>query len=216
MDYALLRKYSQVFQSAHLGADCRRVYAARRQALLCNLSSVCFFAGVERAPGSEEVWAYNYERRIQDPAFLYLTGVNQPGAFLVLDPLSREPEAREILFLPEKNPSREFWEGALLGLSPADSGESLRELTELTGFKTIYPARQFWTWVRKRISEIHRDNVFGFWHEYTDAQTHRVRQVKDDHNWAFRTRLSAIVRKGAPHITLQSVASLHFHHRLRL
>ena len=216
MESALSRKYSQVFQSAHLGADPRRVYSARRQALLGNLSSLCLFAGVERVPGSEEVWAYNYERRIQDPAFLFLTGVNQPGAFLVLDPLSRDPDMREILFLPEKNPSREFWEGAMLGISAADPAASIRELIALTGVRSVLPARQFWGWIRKRVAEIHRDHIFGFWHEYTDGQTHKLRQIKDDHNWAFRTKLATVLQKVAPNIALQSVAPLHLHHRMAL
>ena len=41
----------------------------------------------------------------QEPNFYYLTGWNQPGAVLVIDP------ARDLLFLPAKNPDAEKWTG---------------------------------------------------------------------------------------------------------
>jgi Xaa-Pro aminopeptidase len=43
---------------------------------------------------------------LQEPNFYYLTGWNQPGAVLVIDP------SREILFLPAKDPEAEKWTGA--------------------------------------------------------------------------------------------------------
>lgn len=41
----------------------------------------------------------------QEPNFYYLTGWQEPGAVLLLDP------GREILFLPRRNPEQEKWTG---------------------------------------------------------------------------------------------------------
>jgi len=215
VESALLRKYSQVFQSNRLGAKACELYAQRRRALLENLSSLCVFAGVDRFPGGEEVWSYSYDRHIQDPAFLYLTGVNQPGAFLALDPQASDPDAREVLFLPAKQSDREFWDGAMLGLAE-DAGESLAEMQVLTGFATILPARLFWNWVRERLPKLHRDHVFAFWHEYLDPLSHKLRQTKTDHNWVLHTKLQKVMQRVAPQMELRSVAPLHMHLRIPL
>lgn len=64
----------------------------------------------------------------QDKNFWYLTGVESPGAVLVMDAAS----GREILFLPEPAPRREGWEGELW-----DSGDAW--VGELTGFEDVRP-----------------------------------------------------------------------------
>lgn len=57
----------------------------------------------------------------QDKTFWYLTGVESPGAALVM----HAPSGREILFLPAPNPGKEAWEGEIW-----DSGDGwVRELT---------------------------------------------------------------------------------------
>lgn len=45
----------------------------------------------------------------QDPNFYYLTGVEEPGAILVLAP--KEHSRKEILLLPPRNPEEERWTG---------------------------------------------------------------------------------------------------------
>ncbi len=53
----------------------------------------------------------------QDSDFWYLTGLDEPEAVLVLRP-GRE-SGEQLLFLREKNPERERWDGARLGLDGA-------------------------------------------------------------------------------------------------
>jgi len=213
---ALLRKYSQVFQSAWLGTSPREVYAQRRRVLLDNLSSVCVFAGVERIPGSEESWSYNYDRHIQDPAFLYLTGINQPGCLLVLDPLAPKGSAHEILFLPPKRSEREFWDGAMLGVPKDDDAVVLQEMRDLTGFSDIRSAKDFHAWIRDRVTHLRRNHLFAYWHEYVDAQSQELRQGQNDHNWELRVRLQKLLKQNAPQVQLRTVAPLHMHHRIPL
>jgi Xaa-Pro aminopeptidase len=68
-----------------------------------------------------------------DNNFFYLTGIKEPGAFLVLYPKSQMK--KEMLFLPSQNPGRERWEGK--SLKPG------KEAQELTGIETILSVDEF-------------------------------------------------------------------------
>ncbi len=90
----------------------------------------------------------------QNNAFFYLTGVDTPGAFLVLLPpdlrasaaFRNSPgEVSELLFLPARNPNAELWMGPRLG--PGDETE------KLTGIEKVMDAGGFWpaltAWLRR-------------------------------------------------------------------
>lgn len=66
----------------------------------------------------------------QDKVFWYLTGIESPGAWLVMDCAS----GREMLLLPDPNRFAEMWEGELW-----DAGDAW--VKELTGFSEVRPAR---------------------------------------------------------------------------
>ena len=61
-----------------------------------------------------------------DNNFFYLTGIKEPGAFLVLYPKSQMK--KEILFLPSHTPVRERWEGKSMG--PGEEAQEMRKLIE--------------------------------------------------------------------------------------
>jgi Xaa-Pro aminopeptidase len=65
----------------------------------------------------------DYEFR-QDSHFLYLTGIAQEGAVLVLMPGNKT--SREILFVREPNPRREHWNGHLLTKDEATAESGIR------------------------------------------------------------------------------------------
>jgi Xaa-Pro aminopeptidase len=72
--------------------------------------------------------------------FWYLTGLNEPGACLVLLPGKDGEEPRSVLFLRERDKLREIWDGRRLGLERApgtlgvDAAMDIEELwTELPG-----------------------------------------------------------------------------------
>jgi Xaa-Pro aminopeptidase len=73
----------------------------------------------------------DYEFR-QDSDLLYLTGIAQEGAILVLMPGNRTQ--KEILFVREANPRREHWNGHSL---------TKDEATAASGIKTVYYAGEF-------------------------------------------------------------------------
>ena len=67
----------------------------------------------------------------QENNFYYLTGWNEPGAVLLLLPANtKQPSHGEILFLPEKNASRERWTGPRTGPDEPD-------LDQKTGFADV-------------------------------------------------------------------------------
>jgi len=73
----------------------------------------------------------DYEYR-QDSNQLYLTGVAQDGAILVLMPGNKTH--KEVLFVREPNPRREHWNGHLLTKDEASAA---------TGIKTVYYVGEF-------------------------------------------------------------------------
>jgi Xaa-Pro aminopeptidase len=86
-----------------------------------------------------------HEGFYQEPNFYYLTGWEEPGAILVLTPEVDKDEPalqqraklpREILFLPQRVPSKEKWTGRKLG--PSDPG-----VAQTTGFANVMPAERF-------------------------------------------------------------------------
>jgi len=127
----LFKTYSQVYFSEGLGCKAPLFYAKRRQKHLKKLNSLCIYAS-------------------GNPEFLYLTGINQNGIILVLDPIAQ----KEILFLPEKDSKKEFWNGIQLGL-PAP------HIEDITGFKDIFSIKTFNSWLKNRIAGLKRKHIFS-------------------------------------------------------
>jgi Xaa-Pro aminopeptidase len=109
------------------------------------LDSLCVYASVEKE---------SEERICQNPEFLYLTGINQSGAILVLDPCAGKQQKREILFLKKKDAKKEFWNGIRLGLPSA-------YIKKITGIETILPLEEFNSWFKKRIVSLKEKYVYS-------------------------------------------------------
>jgi len=184
----LLRKYSQVFLSRGLGEDAPKVYAKRRLSLVRSLGGMGVLTGVPSIPGSESTWFYSYDPHYQDPAFLYLTGINQVGCLWAWD------GKEEYLFLPPRRPEREFWDGTMLALSEDLSNRS--ELMQLTGFRQILPSADFPKWLASHLRNLGKGTLWSYWFD----------AIKD-HHIAQRTYLSAQQRKYASRSKLESMAA---------
>ena len=119
-------------------------YAKRRQRHLKKIDALCVYASVQKEG----------EGRIcQNPEFLYLTGINQSGAILVLDP-NAKGQKREILFLGKKDAKKEFWNGIRLGLPSSN-------VKKITGFKTILPLEEFNSWFKKRVASLKEKHIYS-------------------------------------------------------
>ena len=194
-DFSLAKAYSQVFVSS-FKHDFREIYRARRNALMEKLDSVCVFAGMPVEPGGEEAFTSTWTKFIQEPAFLFLTGVNQAGCFLLLDPASKS----EVLFVPKKDPFKEFWVGKRIGYLEGNSEAAL-----LTGFADVRPADDFYK-VLESLTQRKgaKKFIYAFFHE----------KFQSDHNWKFRQKLERILRPKK--VGVKCVADLHWELRLPL
>lgn len=195
----LAEAYSQVFISSK-NYDSKAIYAKRRREFMRKMDSFCVFAGMPREPGCEEAFVQTWTRMVQEPAFLYLTGVNQAGCTLVLDPRKK----RAVLFVPQKDPFKEFWVGKRLGI--AGKGD---EVSKITGIKDVRPANELWGFIDSLAKEYStgknaKDHAYAYFFE----------KFQGDHNRTLRSNLQARLRKFT--MTVKSCAGKHFEQRLVL
>jgi Xaa-Pro aminopeptidase len=108
------------------------VYAARRAKLAASVDAPIVLTGLNGREVDSQSYVF-----AQEENFYYLTGHNEEGAGLILLPAADSKAkrddwegGREILFLPEKNPAREKWDG--VRMSPSDPGIQAR-----TGFADV-------------------------------------------------------------------------------
>jgi Xaa-Pro aminopeptidase len=103
---------------------------ARRNALLARMGPG---VAVLRSAGERDIesdYPQDSDFR-QDNDFFYLTGLETPGSYLVLQVRDSAP-ARVILYLPARDTAQERWTGPKLGPGP--------EATALTGIDDVRPA----------------------------------------------------------------------------
>lgn len=164
--------------------------------MLKELDSFCVFSGIPMDPGSEEAYVQTWNKMIQDPAFMYLTGINQAGCYLLLDPKTNE----EILFVPPKDPFKEFWNGKRLGYLDGD-----HDVARVTGIKDVRPVDELMDTVVVRAKKLPKGSY---------AYAYYFEKFKDDHNDRFKRQLLKAL-KGTG-ISLKSAAALHWQLRLPL
>ncbi|MCF0225253.1 MAG: aminopeptidase P family protein [Fibrobacter sp.] len=190
-------QYSQVFVSSNEYSS-KALYRKRRLALMKKLDSLCVIAGIPKDPGSEESYTETWNRFVQDPAFLFLTGVNQAGCYLLIDPKT----SKEILFVPNKDAYKEFWFGKKLGFY-----EGVCDVKKVTGIDDVRSSDEFYDVLKmfagaqaKRAKG--KNFIYAFFYE----------NFKDDHNDQFRKQL----KKHLVDFEIKSMASIHFELRLPL
>ena len=109
-----------LFQIVDIRADENFYFRARRDALMKKIAgSVAVLKGAPAPPA--------YAPFRQDNNFYYLTGIEIPGAFLVIDALSRHT----ILFLPPADKKQEEWEGPRLLPGPEAGIDDVLEVSSL-------------------------------------------------------------------------------------
>jgi len=114
-------------------------FAARRQALaeVIGDDSIAVLFGAE---GSGEA------PFVQEDNFLYLTGLDQPDAILVITP--GDERRSETLYLPRRNRSRERWVGPFFGPGDTDAATGVpdperQETLDATGVGAVRPIEDF-------------------------------------------------------------------------
>ena len=195
VEKSISKPYSQVFISSDR-YNSKNLYRKRRKAMLKELDSFCVIAGIPMDPGTEEAYVQIWNKMVQEPAFMYLTGINQAGCYLLLDPKTDE----EILFVPPKDPFKEFWNGKRLGYLEGDN-----EVARITGIADVRPVDELMDTVVARAKKLPKGSF---------AYAYYFEKFKEDHNDRFRHQLLKALKPTG--IKLKSAAALHWNLRLPL
>ncbi len=218
---ALLKKYSQVFPIGTAGSTMPQILIQRRKAHLAKLDSFAVFSGLPREPGAEHLWVMSGLRIFQEPALMHLTGINQTQIILILNPFSKDE--KEILFVPQKDPKKEFWDGVRLGLAKANSdsyAEDKSAITTLTGITCVKPIQDFVAYFQKLVKANKKGFAYTLFHSYpntsqkfepksesktnsksdskqkpkTEKKPPKILETKSDYNWVFKEYLEKLSR----------------------
>ena len=178
----MLEAYSQVFipPGGEFDGKSAGILRARRGALLARLPLPTLVQGPEREPGAEFSWWSAPRGQAQDPEMVYLTGINQPGFALFLDPTAPEGE-RETLFVPARDLDREFWNGLAFGMDcsdPASPAKPDEALAALTGIGRQLPAAELPAFLDRLAKS--RSEVGFYFHQYGKGSGGARNELRDD------------------------------------
>lgn len=209
-----LQELSRVFVTGLAGPLARDVYATRRAQHLDAAEHPWVFHGLEQEPGAEHDWVFPGVRIFQEPSVQYLTGLNQTGVSLVLVPGKRGAASSTVLFLPAKDPSREFWDGVRIGLFEDDSPAARRNLAELRTLLRIQDIRPSSS-LPEYLDELARKHkrIGVFHHRYRDGNG-AERTLRTDASWTFARLVAGIARRHGSEVV--SIAEEHFRLRMPL
>jgi len=214
VEKARLQELSRVFITGLAGPLARDVYAMRRSQHLDAAEVPWVFQGLEREPGAEHDWILPGVKLFQEPSIQYLTGLNQLGVSLVLVPGRRSTGAKAVLFLPPKDPAREFWDGVRLGLLEGNTvaaRQNLSELRALLGIEDIRAAGTLPAYLDELAGKFGKLGVF---HHRYGGSTKPDRTLRTDATWTFAQNVAKITRRRGAELV--SIAAEHFQLRLPL
>jgi len=115
-------------------------HKARRDSLrklMPDSSVIVFFANPERNRSNDVYFEYH-----QDPNFYYLTGLREPNAMVIIFKEVHQFDSvktNEILFMQERNPSSELWNGRRLGVEKAIESLEINTIMVNEEFKDFDP-----------------------------------------------------------------------------
>jgi Xaa-Pro aminopeptidase len=169
-------------------------YQARRKKLMERLTD-----GIVVLLGAREEDFGEVGRFRQNNNFMYLTGVETPGAFVMLWPPGLVPDkpAQEMLFLPQRNPLRERWTGPQIG----PGAESQQRF----GIQEVVDAERFYARVLDALSGP------PFKSEGRSRGTGKLYTVVPRGSTAPITRENIfldLIRRAAPHVQIQDVTPI--------
>jgi Xaa-Pro aminopeptidase len=158
-------------------------YQARRAKLRSAVDGPVVIFGYTGHEDASEVAVF-----FQEPYFYYLSGHDEPGAALLLIPDPPNGTTlegpREILFLPQRDPAEEIWEGPKIG--PDDPG-----VAEKTGFQAVEPIEK----LRGELEKL--SNMF--------ANFYTLLPPKQEEGYPHLTNSTARLREIVPQANLKDI-----------
>ena len=200
--------HTGIFRDGGAGAFAKRRFRERRKKLMAKEGRLMAITGVPYGPGGKTTWAYAYCPTYQEPAMMYLTGINQNNVILLLDPNSKMSD--EILFVDSRDRKMEFWEGVRFGVG---DDQSLKEVRSVTGIQDVRDIREFKDVLKERFLQQKKKAMATLWLEGT--RKGKPCAITTDHNYDFKKKLEGWLRSWkAP--ALQNIMKTHFELRLPL
>ena len=157
--FNLTSSNAQDTPSDFLSADFHKGRRDAVREMMPSNSVAVFFASAVRNRANDVDYIYH-----QDPDFYYLTGYNEPNAVLVIFSEDKKAEdgnlANEILYVQERDPRAEQWNGKRLGIEGAK---------EKLGFQNVFNGSEF---SKASIDFKNFDNVlfFDFENDFRDTR----------------------------------------------
>jgi len=181
------------------------VFAQRRERVLSGLDGVAIVASAPETIRNNDV--HNEYR--QDSDFFYLTGFEEPDSVLVLSTV--HPEHRSVMFVRERDPEREIWDGLRAGVDGVKQrcgvdasypiGEFAKRLPDyLRGAGRLLLELGRWPRIDRRVMAAigavrARGRSLEAWPRditHPEGVWHEMRLFKDEHELAAMRRAAAI------------------------
>jgi Xaa-Pro aminopeptidase len=189
------------------------------------LSGLNVFFGIDNELGHEYPWVMNGLRIYQEPALVFLCGINQPGIRLVIDCNAETESEKLVLFLPRKDSSKEFWDGIRFGYPMSDDEalfnekeqQFLDEAKALTSISKILPVDQFESFMIEKASDS-KTEIFAFSQDFNENPNRDSKLIQArDHNVDKRMKLETLLSvKFDRKVFIGTNAPIHFKLRLPL
>ena len=202
--------YTGIYRDGGAGVFSKRRFLDRRKKLMAMEGQLMAITGVPYGPGGKTTWSYAYSPTYQEPAIMYLTGINQNNVILLLDPNSKV--SNEILFVDTKDRVLEFWEGIRFGVGDE---KSLKEVQSVTGIQDVRDISEFKDVLKERFMKQKKKTLGTLWLE--GVRKGKVVNITTDHNFDFKKKLASWLRSWkAPIGALKNIMKNHFELRLPL
>lgn len=157
-------------------------YKKRRQLLRQRYKGTIVLSGVNEEIGHQFSWLNLDLMCIQDPIFLYFTGLNQYGCAFIID-----SEGKETLFLQEQDSNKEFWEGIQI----AYHTDRLEYLKLLTGFDEILPLKNLFDTVLMNYKKDVSHPIYTMWYVSDENQKNK----EDEFYFKFKLKLTDYLKQ---------------------
>jgi Xaa-Pro aminopeptidase len=105
------------------------------RSLLPDSTAAVFFSAPERNRSNDVYYEYH-----QDPNFYYLTGLREPNSMVVIfkEPINFQgKETKEMVFVQERNPQTEIWNGRRLGVEGSEVKLGIQRVMANTDFQQL-------------------------------------------------------------------------------
>ena len=125
------------YERDFLSAEFHKSRRDSLRSLLPEGSAIVFFASPERNRSNDVYFEYH-----QNPNFYYLTGLREPNAMIIIYKDQQQFlnfEGDEILFMQERDPKSELWNGRRLGTEKATGQLQIDNILPNTSFADFQP-----------------------------------------------------------------------------